>query len=107
VFCVCDVRAQQVTSTTTSWDVWQFGALIYELVFGAAPPAYASQLGEFLHQRRQGGEVNDGVVGSFCYDLFAGIKCGQGGGGGLTSSRIFSIWHVLSGIMFCFAWYAH
>jgi Ca2+-binding EF-hand superfamily protein len=42
---------------TRAWDIWLFGALIYELVFGVQPPSYAAQLNTFLETQRAGDSV--------------------------------------------------
>lgn len=75
-----DSHVARVTSSTTAWDTWQFGALLFEMVFGRPPPAYADQLDQFLRQQQVGAKVRQTqsesqIAELFFYDFFEAIGC--------------------------------
>jgi serine/threonine protein kinase len=75
-----DSHVARVTSSTTAWDTWQFGALLFEMVFGKPPPAYSAQLSKFLRQQQVGAKARhtqseSQTLGLFFYDFFETISC--------------------------------
>ena len=46
-------RATDTTYVTTSYDTWQIGCVLYEMLVGRAPPSYTSSLEEYARSRER------------------------------------------------------